>query len=47
MREVSIKVALAVIDAAVVDGVAEPLIDPVAAMNRIAWEPFYLPYRPA
>jgi malic enzyme len=47
MREVSIKVALAVIDAAVADGVAEPLIDPVAAMNRIAWEPFYLPYRPA
>ena len=47
MRDVSIKVALAVIDAAVADGVAEPLIDPVAAMNRIAWEPFYLPYRPA
>ncbi len=47
MREVSIKVALAVIDAAVADGVAEPLIDPVAAMNRIVWEPFYLPYRPA
>jgi malic enzyme len=47
MRDVSIKVALAVIDAAVADGVAEPLIDPVATMNRIAWEPFYLPYRPA
>lgn len=47
MRDVSTKVALAVIDAAVADGVAEPLIDPVAAMNRIAWEPFYLPYRPA
>ena len=47
MRDVSIKVALAVVDAAVADGVAEPLIDPVAAMNRIAWDPVYLPYRPA
>jgi malic enzyme len=47
VRGVSIKVALAVIDAAVAEGVAEPLIDPVAAVTRAAWEPFYLPYRPA
>jgi len=47
MRDVSIKVALAVMDAAVSDGVAEPLMDPVAAVNRASWEPFYLPYRPA
>ena len=47
MREVSIKVALAVIDAAVADGVAKPLIDPVAAVDRASWEPLYLPYRPA
>jgi malic enzyme len=47
VRGVSIKVALAVIDAAVAEGVAEPLIDPVAAVTRATWEPFYLPYRPA
>jgi malic enzyme len=47
VRGVSIKVALAVIDAAVAEGVAEPLIDPAAAVARAAWEPFYLPYRPA
>jgi malate dehydrogenase (oxaloacetate-decarboxylating) len=47
VRGVSIKVALAVIDAAVAEGVAEPLIDPVAAVSRASWEPFYLPYRPA
>lgn len=47
VRDVSIKVALAVIDAAASTGVAEPLIDPVAAVNRASWEPFYLPYRPA
>lgn len=47
VRDVSIRVALAVIDAAVADGVAEPLLDPVAAVNRASWDPFYLPYRPA
>ncbi len=47
MREVSIKVAHAVIGAAVSDGVAEPLIDAAAALNRASWEPFYLPYRSA
>jgi malate dehydrogenase (oxaloacetate-decarboxylating) len=47
VREVSMRVALAVIEAAVADGVAEPLLDPVAALNRASWDPFYLPYRPA
>jgi len=47
VRGVSLKVALAVIDAAVAEGEAEPLLDPAAAVSRASWEPYYLPYRPA
>lgn len=47
VRQVSLAVARAVIDAAVADGVAEPLIDPAAAVERASWVPVYHPYRPA
>ena len=47
VRAVSRSVALAVIEAAVAEEVAEPLLDPEAAVNRASWDPFYLPYRPA
>ncbi len=47
VRSVSRAVALAVISAAAAEGVAEPLLDPEAAVNRASWDPFYLPYRPA
>ena len=47
VREVSRAVALAVAEAAVADGVAEPLFDLEASVDRAIWEPFYLPYRPA
>lgn len=47
VRRVSRSVALAVIEAAVADGVSKPLIDPEGAVSRASWDPVYLPYRPA
>ena len=47
MRNVSHKVALAVVEAAVMEGVAEKVDQPEEALGRAMWDPVYLPYRPA
>jgi malic enzyme len=47
VREVSLAVAHAVIEAAVDEGLAEPLLDVDAAVERASWTPQYHPYRPA
>lgn len=47
VRVVSRKVAAAVIEAAVADGVADPLLDPNTALAMASWNPSYLPYRQA
>ena len=46
VRRVSRTVAEAVATAAVDDGVAEPISDLDASLNRAVWDPHYLPYRP-
>lgn len=47
VRRVSRRVALAVADQAVREGVAATLLDPEAAVDEAMWEPRYVPYRPA
>jgi len=47
VREVSRGVAAAVAREAADAGLVEPPADLEAALNRAAWDPFYLPYRPA
>jgi malic enzyme len=47
VRRVSRSVAIAVAEAAVRDGVAEPLLDLEASIDRAVWDPVYLPYRSA
>lgn len=44
VKEVSFKVARAVVDQAVIDGVAEPVADVDAAITANTWEPKYYPY---
>ena len=46
VRRVSRTVAASVARAAVEDGVAEPIGDIEASLNRAVWDPHYLPYRP-
>jgi malic enzyme len=46
VRRVSRTVAAAVAQAAVDEGVAEPIGDLEASLNRAVWDPHYLPYRP-
>ncbi len=47
VRTVSRRVAHAVAEQAVIDGVAEPTVDIEGVIARAMWEPAYLPYRPA
>ncbi len=47
VRAVSRRVAHAVAEQAVADGVAEPCVDVEGVISRAMWEPAYLPYRPA
>ncbi|MEE8105555.1 MAG: NAD-dependent malic enzyme [Planctomycetota bacterium] len=47
VRACSRVVAKAVMEAAVKDGVADPIVDMDAAIEAAMWEPRYLPYRPA
>ena len=46
VREVSRRVALAVIEAGARSGAAETLLDPEAAVDAAMWDPCYIPYRP-
>jgi malic enzyme len=47
VREVSTKVAVAVAEAAIADGVADPTDDVDGQIAAAQWAPTYLPYRPA
>jgi malate dehydrogenase (oxaloacetate-decarboxylating) len=47
VREVSRRVAHAVAGAAVDEGVADPIVDIEAVIDRTIWRPVYFPYRPA
>lgn len=47
VREVSRAVAIAVVNEAIAEGLAEPIEDAEAAVDAEMWEPEYLPYRPA
>jgi malic enzyme len=47
VREVSRRVAHAVAEQAVADGVANRVIDVEAVISRVRWYPAYLPYRPS
>lgn len=46
-RQVSRKVAHAVAEQAVADGVAHPIVDIEGVIDRTIWHPVYLPYSPA
>ena len=47
VRDVSRRVAHAVAEQAVVDGVANPVVDVEALISQVMWYPAYLPYRPS
>ncbi len=47
VRDVSTKVATAVAEAAIADGVADPIEDVDGQIAAAQWDPTYLPYRPA
>jgi malic enzyme len=47
VREVSTKVAVAVAEAAIADGVADPIDDVDGQIAAARWHPSYPPYRPA
>ncbi|MBM3694638.1 MAG: NAD-dependent malic enzyme [Actinobacteria bacterium] len=47
VRDVSRRVAHAVAERAVADGVAHPVVDVEAVISQVMWYPAYLPYRPA
>jgi malate dehydrogenase (oxaloacetate-decarboxylating) len=45
--DVSRKVAHAVAEQAIAEGVADPIVDIEGVIDRTVWHPVYLPYRPA
>ena len=47
VRDVSRRVAHAVAEQAVADGVANPVVDVEALISQVMWYPAYLPYRPS
>ncbi len=47
VRDVSRRVAHAVAEQAVADGVADPMVDVEALISQVMWYPAYLPYRPS
>jgi malic enzyme len=47
VHEVSRKVAHAVAEQAIAEGVAHPIVDIEGVIDRTVWRPRYLPYRPA
>jgi len=47
VRNVSRRVAVAVAEEAIAEGLAEPGVDIEAAIDEAMWFPEYLPYRPA
>ncbi len=47
VRQVSRRIAHAVAEQAVADGVAEPIVDVESRITQAMWEPVYLPYRAA
>ncbi len=47
VRQVSRRIAHAVAEQAVAEGVAEPIVDVESRISQAMWEPVYLPYRAA